>query len=62
MRAKEAVTHIVSALPESMNFEEIIQALSLIYSDRCGLDDCADMNSFQSAGGIDSVPMQQYSM
>jgi hypothetical protein len=64
MRAKEAVTHIVSFLPESMSFEEIIQALSLIYSDRCGLPDCGDMNFFKtnSTDTADSVPMQQYSM
>jgi hypothetical protein len=42
MLAKEAVTHIVSFLPESMSFEEIIQALSLIYNDRRGIDECPD--------------------
>lgn len=45
MLAKEAVVHIVSILPETMSFEEIIQALSLIYSDRRGIEDCCDIDA-----------------
>jgi hypothetical protein len=47
MLAKDAVTHIVSLLPENMSFEEIIQALSLIYDDRYGIEVGADLENLQ---------------
>jgi hypothetical protein len=45
MLAKEAVVHIVSVLPETMSFEEIVQALSLIYDDRRGIEDYYDFEA-----------------
>ncbi|MDR2793760.1 MAG: hypothetical protein LBB61_08880 [Treponema sp.] len=39
MSAKELVAHLVSVLPETLNFEEILEALSMIYSDRRVLED-----------------------
>jgi hypothetical protein len=41
MSAKEAVTHIVSVLPEGFGFEEIVEALSRIYQDRRDMEDDA---------------------
>ncbi|MDR0557221.1 MAG: hypothetical protein LBG43_05055 [Treponema sp.] len=34
MSAKEAIAHIVASLPETLNFEEILEALAMIYRDR----------------------------
>jgi hypothetical protein len=39
MSAKEAIAHIVAGLPETLNFEEILEALSMIYRDRSILED-----------------------
>ncbi len=38
MSAKEAVTHIVSILPETLGFEEIIEALAMIYHERLAVE------------------------
>ncbi|MDR0375604.1 MAG: hypothetical protein LBH85_07770 [Treponema sp.] len=39
MSAKEAIAHIVAALPETLSFEEIVEALSMIYIDRSMLEE-----------------------
>lgn len=39
MSAKEAIAHIVAGLPETLNFEEILEALAMIYRDRSMLED-----------------------
>jgi hypothetical protein len=45
MSAKELVAHLVSVLPETLNFEEILEALSMIYSDRHVLEGNTPPNS-----------------
>ncbi|MDR2783937.1 MAG: hypothetical protein LBB48_08910 [Treponema sp.] len=38
MSAKEVIAHIVAGLPETLNFEEIVEALSMIYMERSILE------------------------
>ncbi|MDR2193162.1 MAG: hypothetical protein LBP19_01630 [Treponema sp.] len=49
MSAKELVAHLVSVLPETLNFEEILEALSMIYRDRHALEDNAPPKNSSAA-------------